>query len=360
MRTSFRQKLLLLGIGVALSLLASEGALRLLLPDGMNRDSGSPIWKWVIQDPILGWHNEPGFRHEDFGINSNGFRGPEIERERGPLRIVCIGDSRTFGIWMDQEHFRFDNDYPSRLQALIRTHTDDASAEVINAAVIGYSSSHGLRQYVTDVLALEPDVVVVGFGFNDHSPAYEPARRAEEPRNPIARRLHYALSHTQLYRLWEAARQSLGFLHPEPFSVPWVTPERYADNLRRFGEVSREHGIRLLLLGQGLRPVDENRPARGFPEDEKSPYGLFGAKDFAGLQRLDEQYLEILRVTAREEDIELLDIAEVFGRRTAPDVFGDSDFVHFDTAGADLMAAEVFERLRSLGWLDRSDARARD
>jgi lysophospholipase L1-like esterase len=106
--------------------------------------------------------------------------------------------------------------------------------------------------------------------------------------------------------------------------------------------------------------VDENHPARGFPEDEKSPYGLFGAKDLAGLQRLDDQYLEVLRATARAEDIELLDIAEVFGRRTAPDVFGDSDFVHFDTAGADLMAAEVFERLRSLGWLGLRDARARD
>ena len=36
-----------------------------------------------------------------FGINALGFRGPEIALRKPPgtCRIVCLGDSTTFGIW---------------------------------------------------------------------------------------------------------------------------------------------------------------------------------------------------------------------------------------------------------------------
>lgn len=359
MRTSLLPKLALVGLCTALSLLTAEGVLRLLPPDALSPGSGNADFPWVLRDPFLGWRNEARFRHEDFQIDSTGFRGPEVARGRRrigrrSLRIACIGDSRTFGIWLDEGRFRYDNDYPSRLERLVRTREGNPSAEVINAGVIGYTSSHGLRQYVTEILPLEPDVVVVGFGFNDHSLAYDPARRAEEPHSPGARRLQYALSRSRVYRLLETAYLSVGFLHPKPFSVPWVTPERYAEDVRRFGEVSREHGIRLLLLAQGLRPLERGPSRPAFPGAEDMPYGLLGVKDLAGLHRLHAQYLDIQRETAVEQGIPLLDVAAAFD--AAPEAFGDYDLVHFTTAGADLLAAEVYARLRSLGWLGSEDA----
>ena len=359
MSTSVLQKLSLVVGCLVLSLLAAEGVLRLLPPGWIDHGLASPDWSFVIRDPILGWRNEPGYRQREFSIDLAGFRGPEIvqERERDgsrALRIVCIGDSRTFGIWLDKEGFRYDNDYPSRLQRLIRTQDRSTSAEVINAGVIGYSSSHGLRQYVTEVLALEPDVVVVAFGFNDHSPAFDPPRRAEEPQSPTARRLYYALSRSGVFRLSAAVYLRMSFLHPKRFSVPWATPERYAENLRRFGEISREHGSRLLLLAHSLRPLERGPSLPPFPGAADTPYDLLGAKDLAGLHRLDDQYLDILRATAREEGIPLVDMGKVFARPTALEAFGDYDLVHFNGFGADLVAEEVHEEMRRLGWLEPS------
>jgi lysophospholipase L1-like esterase len=232
-------------------------------------------WPWVVFDPIRGWQNEAGYQHPDFRIDARGFRASPFAPPTGrtaarALRIVCLGDSRTFGVWRDRASIRFDADYPSRLEAEIRRFRR-GPLEVINAGVIGYSSSNGLHQYVTRILDLGPDVVIATFGFNDHLLSFAPARRIEESRNPLARQLRYALSSSALYRLAEGTRQSIGFLHPKPFSVRWVTPERYAENLRRFGEVSRENGIRLLLLAFPLRPIERGDSVQSSRHPDRNP-----------------------------------------------------------------------------------------
>ena len=70
-----------------------------------------------------------------------------------PCKIVCFGDSITKG-------------YCNRFEKRIKKEYSDLQIEVINMGVVSETSVDGLRR-LNQVIALEPDVVVVGFGMND-------------------------------------------------------------------------------------------------------------------------------------------------------------------------------------------------
>ncbi len=70
-------------------------------------------------------------------------------------RIVCFGDSLTYG-YGASEH----KDYPSRLEEMI-------GIETINAGVSGNTTADGLTRLENDVLAHNPDVVLITLGGND-------------------------------------------------------------------------------------------------------------------------------------------------------------------------------------------------
>jgi len=70
-----------------------------------------------------------------------------------PCKIVCFGDSVTKG-------------YCGRFEKRIKKEYSDLKIEVINEGVVSETSVDGLRR-LDRVIALEPDVVVVGFGMND-------------------------------------------------------------------------------------------------------------------------------------------------------------------------------------------------
>nr|WP_320016583.1 arylesterase [uncultured Desulfobacter sp.] len=70
-------------------------------------------------------------------------------------RIVCFGDSLTFGTGASEGR-----DYPSVLEGL-------TGVEVINAGVPGNTTENALKRVDEDVLAYEPDVVLITLGGND-------------------------------------------------------------------------------------------------------------------------------------------------------------------------------------------------
>lgn len=100
-------------------------------------------------------------------INSQGMRalGPVKPKAEGLMRIICLGDSYTFGTDVDDEYT-----YPGQLQDLLNQ-ARAARFEVINAGVMGYSSRQGLVYLREKLLNLEPDLVILEFGLNDAQPA---------------------------------------------------------------------------------------------------------------------------------------------------------------------------------------------
>ena len=94
------KRLAVFSTSVVLTLLVAEGALRLLVPTSFWNPPFSPVWEWLVYDPVRGWKNQPGYSSEFFRIDSMGLRGAERPRRKpaGVVRIVSLGDSGTFGI----------------------------------------------------------------------------------------------------------------------------------------------------------------------------------------------------------------------------------------------------------------------
>jgi lysophospholipase L1-like esterase len=100
----------------------------------------------------------------EVSVNSEGFRDVEFPEEKpsSVFRIVCLGDSWTFGWNVGQNQA-----YPQTLKALLGREFSEANFEVFNLGVGGYSSINGLMLLKTRVLDLKPDVVVLGFAMNE-------------------------------------------------------------------------------------------------------------------------------------------------------------------------------------------------
>ena len=100
--------------------------------------------------------------------NEHGFRGPPFEWEKPAgielFRIVFLGDSCTYGFGLEEPQ-----SLPRRVETLLRKNWGDSAPkiEAVNLAVPGYTSFQGVRQARRHLARLSPDVVVIGFGFND-------------------------------------------------------------------------------------------------------------------------------------------------------------------------------------------------
>ena len=96
--------------------------------------------------------------------NAQGFRTPTVSLKKpaGVFRIVCLGDSTTFGFNVEEV-----DTYPRVLERLLAEANPGRRFEVLNFGVPGYSSRQGLELIRQDVLQYEPDLVTFAFGTND-------------------------------------------------------------------------------------------------------------------------------------------------------------------------------------------------
>ena len=305
-------------------------------------------FEWMIQDPVRGWMNLPGYRHSDrktLRINSLGLRGPEFANPKPPgvLRILCIGDSATFGIQGVMPSI-YDGNYPETLAALLASR-GATRIEIVNAGVIGYSSSHGLRFLATVGLDLEPDIVTVRFGFNDHVPSWNPPLRQAENRNPLLRELLYATHDLELVRLGLNAYQSLPSLHPQKFSGPWVSSEEFEYNLQRIVDLSRDAGARVLFIDYPLRRIE-----RGMGQMEDKWLGFWGNATLAEFHEKHYGYQQIAADVAAANRVPFVE-TRPFLEVADPPGFDDIDLVHPIEPGVQIIANTVLDRLVQLNWI---------
>jgi lysophospholipase L1-like esterase len=104
------------------------------------------------------------------GINSHGFRGPEIRavKPRGAFRVITAGDSATYG-WLVTEP----ESWPRLLEHALRGRGN--KFEVLNAGVPSYSMHEMNRQLQDRLTLFDPDLIVVMAGAND-ARKFSPAR----------------------------------------------------------------------------------------------------------------------------------------------------------------------------------------
>lgn len=348
---------LLLIFSLVLLGILSEGVLRLVFKEGITANYLDPSWEWIQYDPFVSWKNKALYERGELNINAHHFRSVTSNQEIEPkkdskkIRIVCMGDSRTFGILADEGRIRFDNAYPQYLAQYFSQHAPQTPIEIINAGVIGYSSSQGLRQLTTQILDLQADILIVNYGFNDPSLAWAPSLRAQEFSQAWQEEL---LGRVQGWRslglLWLAYQRG-DFFHPAPFSVPWTDLQRFEKNLALFQEIANKHEIKLAFLTLGLRPLSQGDSKPSFPTDKPMDYALYGAKDLSELHQHYQQYLGAMFAIGEQKQVEVIDAATHMMQNPQIPWFNAYDSVHVTPEGAQALAEMIGEAIVRKNWL---------
>lgn len=224
-----------------------------------------------------------------YRINRHGMRGPDrpVEKAAGLFRVVCLGDSITFG-----EGVRYDDTYPARLEATLSKSRPGRRVEVINAGVQAHGTLDEIAFYLLRCAPFKPDVVTLGFFLNDATSGEETIRRNE------ARTHAWEPSgFSSISRIWEivARRRAAARLQAEYFAATrsGFSSERWEacrEALRGMERISREDGFRFVVV---VFPI---------------LWGLDGDYPFEDLHRM-------IADACRESDIEHVDLLDTFRNR---------------------------------------------
>jgi lysophospholipase L1-like esterase len=255
-------------------------------------------------DPLLLWRLKPNLDRAiwDFTVvstNAQSFRAayPIGRKPAGTFRIVCLGDSVTFGyrvppVWPERP-----NDYnpdwlpfPMLLEKELRKANPDRQIEVFPMAVPGYTSHQGLAWLRRDIDYLEPDMVIASFGWNDASASDAADRDAIDTRwFPVA--IRWLVDHSQAFAhgtRWLRSRN--GPAAARTTTVPRVSQAEYVNNFNAIVDVARDHGASVIVIGAPYRDSTTNPP-------EAQLMTQYRAALKSAMQQSQTPYLEILELT---------------------------------------------------------------
>ena len=107
---------------------------------------------------------EPNQRGESININNEGFRGPEITKEKpeNTYRIFVVGGSTTFGSGVKD-----DETAPAHLQKIFDSEELDFKVEVINAGIPAGRSTGEVIFVKEKLMEYDPDLFIIYDGVND-------------------------------------------------------------------------------------------------------------------------------------------------------------------------------------------------
>ena len=322
-RLSRRRRLLFLSVPYAAFLallLACEGVVRLALPhvstlqawvDSPHQQQGFTDRERVTifeGDPLLFWRLRPNLRGVvwDFTVvstNAQGLRhdGDLGPKEPGAIRVVCLGDSVTFGyrvpvVWPERpnDYARDWLPYPMLLEKALRAANPGRRVEVIAMAVPGYSSHQGLLWLRRDLERLDPDLVTVCFGWNDTVLRARPDRETMSG-GLVGVNFRRLMSVSQL--VTHAALRARGWkggggATPAAAAVqtPRVPRDEYAQNVLETARLVRAKGARAVVIAPVYRDAEHDPAEAARVKDHRD--ALRAAVSRAGLP-----YLEIPELT---------------------------------------------------------------
>jgi lysophospholipase L1-like esterase len=307
-----------------------------------------------VPDGVYGYTIKPGFQSDSNTINAQGFRrrgDVPTARTPGSLRIVCLGESTTFG--SDDV-----SNYPGLLgQILERNAIGYQHYEVINAGVPGWLSDQIALRVRRQIVDFEPDVAILYVGWNDF--------QAYDPMGPIASEsafswfgrspwMEYANSASKTVALLTALahRHTATSAAPVTGTADDASPpdRRYRFLLDNLGTIVRELrsanpsvkvfiGTLVGLWPQGSPEAWEKITVPGWVRQRH----LTPAQAAHFVEELNQQ----LRMFAASHQAVVIDTATIFDRVDRTRL--QWDFAHMYKDGYELMAWVMFDALRSSG-----------
>ena len=222
-----------------------------------------------VPDPkgVLPFLLKPGgemvFGNCPIKLNRFGFRDREFATDKdGAYRIVCLGESTTFGATLETN----DVPWPRLLERAIQERLKPKRrVEVINAGVPGYHLLNNLELLRRDILPLKPDMIVSYHGFNGFKllgavlPSKAGVGVAPARKN---RPIHLLANVEYRLRLWLHHRRKVieTMLPPAEVPLPLETP--YAQAYRELIAICRARRIELLLCDYSMAMNKRNPTAR--------------------------------------------------------------------------------------------------
>jgi lysophospholipase L1-like esterase len=278
---------------------------------------------YVREDLEVFWSPTPGFRGvfggKTVSINHLGVRGAEVALPKGvgTRRIVCFGDSITFGFGVGD-----DETYPVALEQSL----GPGKNEVINAGVTGYSSYQALGLARRLLPRLQADAALLLIGWNDGN--HRPVDDLEYERRIVAvRHVERWADEIYLYRGMKAlylratVLQGLERTKGAP-KTHRVNASQYQQNLEAFVRLCR---------AQGATPFFVSLPHRR-RKGEDPP---------------DPTYPAVLTETSRKLGARLLDVGEL-AAEAAPASGNDAYFLdplHLTPEGNHLLGKALARQL---------------
>ncbi len=280
-----------------------------------------------------------------YEIDSRGLRGPEIADEpaSNEVRVVAVGDSCTFG-----KGVREQDTWPRQLEALLDEHlAPDRDAVVANLGTNGFSGKDYLRMVELRGLALQPDLVLVGYNLNDFPNVIRKVDRqlykgSGGVRRAVPKGVRDALGRLAIVRLARSTYYEMGreaaYARAEQLAAE-VQDQGYAEALAQQEEYLREL-------------VEVSRAAGAEVAVFLFPYESQVYRD-----EYDTTPIDRLREACERLDVVFVDLAEEFRRHVRskepePRLFIRGDRYHPNPEGYGIVARRVFDAVLEAGWLD--------
>jgi lysophospholipase L1-like esterase len=232
-------------------------------------------------DPFLAWKNRPNLTQEPYLTTSHGIYSPReipYERDGKRYRLLILGDSSTAGLGIDRQS----DTWPQVAQRLL-----GEEVEVVNAAVIGYSTEQTRAALLREYYKYKPDGVLFYLGNNDGFGSSVPDRRlldvTQAGKSWLARAENWLVDHWATYVFLKAVAKyvnQVAFdadLGDEALKLPRVPLPEFRENMQAMIGWAEGAGADVYLL---IPPVPLEYPPRILEYDFRRAYEpQFGKKN---------------------------------------------------------------------------------
>jgi len=205
------------------------------------------------KDPLanaIAW--EPNQHMKTININNEGFRGPEIQREKSEdtYRIFMVGGSTTFGYGTSSDQ----NTIPARLQEKFDQVNLEKNVEVINAGIHGYTSLDEMNLVKNKLVHYDPDLVIIFDGSNDMFRAYNGTLNAYD----LGEVGYIYRKYFQFYKTLDVINNIIDKPKTPIYNEVWEgdkieldgRAELWKNNMLKICETGNQNGFKTLILLQ--------------------------------------------------------------------------------------------------------------
>ena len=297
----------------------------------------------------LGKRGRPNSSYKKWRLNSLGFRGPEVQKDR--FRIICLGESETFGLYEQPG-----NEYPAQLERDLNRWAGRDVFQVIDAAIPGQTLVSTAQRIPELVTQTKPQIAMIY-----PAPSYYiwlPKLSSGEQLGVVGKRSKFELRIADNFRnllkevlsmLPRSVRiasyeiqieREVAALHsPVMNQVPQENVDLFKRDLLALVEALRASGVQPVLVTHATYFGDNRTaPDRLTLAEWRKIYPMLREKGFLDMET---RMSAVMRDMAAEQHIPLIDIAKEMP--AGPKYF--ADMVHFTDEGASVMASKLAEGL---------------